>query len=280
METACTDRLDALLNHFPVKARILHSGAMSGAKDFIAPACVGQMHLVRAGELRVIHPGRAPIEVTTPSLLIYPRPLDRRFVPDLDGGTEMACAELEFHGGGVNPIAAALPDVVCLPLDEVEGMEPVLQLLFSEAFNLHCGRHPMLARLLEVVLIQVLRVLMEAGTVAAGMLAGMGHPRLRKALVAMHDQPRIDWSLDALADLSGMSRSAFASTFRKIVGCTPGAYMQGWRVSLTQQALLREQPLKRIAVDVGYGSEEALLRAFKAVCGVTPKEWRMAQVLH
>jgi len=34
--------------------------------------------------------------------------------------------------------------------------------------------------------------------------------------------------------------------------------------------------MKAIAMDVGYGSEAALSRAFKAQCGLTSREWRNA----
>ncbi|HBS62482.1 MAG TPA: AraC family transcriptional regulator, partial [Stenotrophomonas sp.] len=43
---------------------------------------------------------------------------------------------------------------------------------------------------------------------------------------------------------------------------------------LVQQALRRGQPLKRIAIDVGYGSEAALSRAFKAQTGQSPRQWK------
>jgi AraC-like DNA-binding protein len=45
----------------------------------------------------------------------------------------------------------------------------------------------------------------------------------RHALIAMHEQPAREWSLEHLADVAGMSRSVFASSFRDTVGCTPGA---------------------------------------------------------
>ena len=73
-----------------------------------------------------------------------------------------------------------------------------------------------------------------------------------------------------------MSRSAFASAFVDAVGTTPGQYLQGWRVGLAKQALRRGRPLKVIADDVGYGSEAALSRAFKAHSGLTPRAWRLA----
>lgn len=276
MTEACTDRLDALLAHFPVRAQMFHSGALCGITDFSAQDDCGQLHLVRAGEIDVIHQGLPRQQVSEPSLLLYPRPQARRFVTATQGGADLACANLRFAGGSGNPIAAALPDFVCLPLASLNGADATLALLFSEAFGNNCGRSALVDRLFEVVLIQVLRHLMETNQVRGGMLAGMSHPKLRKTLVAIHEQPAREWSLEDLAEVAGMSRSVFANSFRFTVGSTPGAYLQSWRVRLAQLALRQGRQLKMIAVDVGYGSEAALSRAFKAQCGMTPREWRQA----
>jgi transcriptional regulator GlxA family with amidase domain len=149
--------------------------------------------------------------------------------------------------------------------------------LFEEAFTQRCGRSALVNRLFEVVMIQVLRQLMETGDVQGGMLAGLSHPRLRNAIVAMHESPAKDWTLDALANTAGMSRTVFANSFRDALGMTPGQYLQSWRVGLAQQALRNGKPLKVVASDVGYGSEAALSRAFKAQLGASPREWKKAQ---
>ncbi|MEG3193762.1 cupin domain-containing protein, partial [Lysobacter sp. D1-1-M9] len=158
-------------------------------------------------------------------------------------GADFACANLQFEGGASNPIAAALPAFVCLPLDKIDGAEAVLSLLFEEAFEHRCGRQALLDRLFEVVLIQVLRQLMERQQTQVGMLAGLAHPKLRAALAAMHGHPANEWSLESLAERAGMSRSIFATSFREHVGCTPGAYLQRWRIGLAQQALKKGRPL-------------------------------------
>jgi AraC-like DNA-binding protein len=91
----------------------------------------------------------------------------------------------------------------------------------------------------------------------------------------MHEAPARDWTLDELAGVAGMSRSVFAGQFREAIGLTPGQYLQGWRVGLAQQALKRGRPLKVVAGEVGYGSEAALSRAFKAHVGLSPRAWRL-----
>jgi AraC-like DNA-binding protein len=273
-----TDRLAALMAHFPVRARVFNAGPLCGINSIGNDGQHGQLHLLRAGPLSLVH-GRDSVRITRPSLLFYPRPMAHRFITDAEHGADLVCAHLTFEGGAGNPVTSALPAFVCVPLDSLAGAEPLLSVLFEEAFGARCGRMVIVERLFEVVIVQVLRHLMESGEIRSGMLAGLAHPRLRHALVAMHEAPAREWSLEELARVAGMSRSAFAGTFREAVGVTPGQYLQAWRISLAQQALRRGRPLKTIAADVGYGSEAALSRAFKAQSGMSPRAWKRAQVV-
>jgi len=267
------DRLAALMTHFPVGARVFNTGALCGINTVDSDGAHGQLHFVRAGTVEVRW-GKDSVRVERPSLLLFPRPVAHRFHTDPERGADMVCAHLAFEGGAEHPIASALPDLICLPLDGIGGAAPVTALLFEEAFEQRCGRIALIERLIEVVMIQVLRQLMESGSLQGGLLSGLSHPRLRHALVAMHEAPEREWTLEALAQVAGMSRSAFAATFREQVGTTPGQYLQAWRVRLAQKALRRGRPLKVIAAEVGYGSEAALSRAFKAQTGQSPRRWK------
>lgn len=263
--------------HFPVAAQVFNAGPLCGINAVEDDGRHGQLHLVREGVVEVVH-GRDALRIDRPSLLLYPRPLPHRFDTDPVRGADMVCAHLSFEGGAGNPIASALPAVLCVPLDALAGAEPVLGLLFEEAFEQRCGRVALVERLLEVVMIQLLRHLMETHAIRGGLLSGLAHARLRNALVAMHEAPAKAWTLDELAQAAGMSRSVFAGSFREVVGTTPGQYLQGWRIGLVQQALRRGRSLKVVAADVGYGSEAALSRAFKAQTGQSPREWKKAAV--
>ena len=271
------DRLQALLAHFAVSARTFHAGTLCGVNSIAGDDHFGQLHLIRDGGVEVRHGKKVAARVEKPSLLLYPRPMAHRFITDTERGADFVCANLGFEGGAANPIASALPPFVCMPLEQLQGSEAVLELLFLEALATNCGRQAMLDRLFEVVLIQVLRQLMETGATQVGMLAGLAHAKLRLAIVAMHEEPQKEWSLEDLAAVCGMSRSVFANGFRDAVGVTPGAYLQRWRVGLAQKALLAGKSLKLIALDVGYGSEAALSRAFKAQSGKGPREWRSGE---
>lgn len=270
------DRLAALLDHFSVTAQTFHAGTLCGSHWLEAKDNMGQLHLIRRGPITVYH-GADKLQIDEPSLLLYPRAMAHRFESDAHSGADMVCANMRFEGGVNNSIAEALPNVVCLPLAEMPEAATVLQLLFDEAFAQRCGRTTVLNRLFEVVLIQVLRQLMERSQVQAGMLAGLAHPRLRLALVAMHEAPAKAWSLEELGAGCGMSRSVFANSFRDVVGCTPGVYLQNWRIAIAQRLLRQGKTLQHVADTVGYGSEPAFSRAFRSLVGMPPRQWREAQ---
>lgn len=269
-----TDRLASLLAHFSISAKTFHAGALCGINSMTGSDGLGQLHLIRQGEVKVMHGSKLVVHINEPSLLLYAQPLARRFLTDKTKGAEFVCADLSFEGGKANPVRAALPAFVCLPLSSLRDSKPVLDLLFAEAAGTNCGRQKMLDSLFEVLLIQILRELMEHHLVQSGMLAGMGHPRLRRALVAMHEQPKRDWSLHDLAVEAGMSRTSFANTFRDVVGVTPVQYLQNWRVGLVQKLLVEGHSMRQIADEVGYSSEAVLSRAFRTQTGTSPREWR------
>lgn len=270
------DRLESLLDRFPVGGRLLDAQPLQGSHTPSLASSQPLLHLIRGGQATVMHENGDVLHIAEPSLLLYARPLPHHFRADGDSQAQLITARVRFDAGDGSPVAEALPLPALLPLRALWGSEGILDVLFDEALTQRCGRQALLDSLFQALLVQLLRTLMESGQIQIGLLAGMGHPRLRHALVAMHEQPSHEWSLQALAERAGMSRSAFAEGFREVVGSTPGHYLQLWRTRLVQQALRRGQPLKRIAGDVGYGSEAALSRAFKAQTGQSPRQWKQA----
>jgi AraC-like DNA-binding protein len=166
--------------------------------------------------------------------------------------------------------------LIALPLARVPGLDLALQLLFSETDHVRCGQQLLANRLFEVVVLQLLRWLLdhpqEAG-VRPGLITGLSDARLARALVAMHDSPGESWTLERMAERAGMSRTAFANTFRDVVGQTPADYLTGWRIALAQSRLREGRPIKSLAGELGYANPSALSRAFTAKAGMSPRDW-------
>jgi AraC-like DNA-binding protein len=280
------DRLSALLERFRVRTHLFHSGPLCGVTHYAAMPGRGFLHVLRRGEMTLTHRARSGasrrIQVRQPSLLFYPRPLAHDFHNAPAEGCDFTCAVVEFEGGAQHPLARALPPVVVLPLAEVDGLEPTLSLLFAETERVRCGQRLLADRLFEVLLLQLLRWLLdhphESG-MPAGVLAGLSHPQLAKALVALHEQPGEPWTLPRMAERAGMSRSAFAAAFKATVGEGPAEYLAQWRLAIAQAELRRGMPLKTAAQALGYSSPSALSRVFAQKVGVSPREWLRAQAL-
>lgn len=266
------DRLVWLLKHFELKARVFQSGPLCRSTRFDARDGLGYIHVLQAGALRVEHQSQPGLLLDVPTLFMYMNPTSHRLIPQ-DDRVEMVCASFDFGATLRNPLAQALPHVVLIPLADAHSLDATLAILFREAAELHCGRQAVLDRLIEVVIVQVLRDLMDRKRLEFGLLAGLADPRLMKAINAMHADPARPWSLEELAATAGMSRARFAAAFREIVGMTPMAYLGEWRIGLAQSLLRKGKPVQLVADLVGYGSASALTRMFRSQTGRTPTQW-------
>ncbi|MBN9331364.1 MAG: AraC family transcriptional regulator [Comamonas sp. SCN 67-35] len=282
------DRLSGVLERFRVRAQLHHAGALCGLSHFDAREGHGYLHLLRRGSLEVSHPGTRgdvprSMRFDEPALLLYPRPFTHRFHNPPVQESDFTCARLLFDGGAYNPLARALPALIALPLARVSGLDLALELLFAETDRVRCGQRVLADRLFEVVVIQLLRWLLdhprEAG-VRPGFITGLSDRRLARALVAMHDAPGEPWPLERMARHAGMSRTAFANTFRDVVGQTPADYLSDWRMALAQSRLREGQPVKLLADELGYANPSALSRAFAAKVGMSPRQWMAQAATH
>lgn len=279
------DRLSTLLDHFHVRASLFHTGPLCGRTPFEAQPDRAFLHVLRRGELQIEHPGRrgglkARVRVTEPTVVLYPRAVHHTFVNPPTDGSDFTCATLHFDGGDRNPIVAALPALLLVPLSAVPGLQPALELLFAETDQARCGSRLLADRLFEVVLIQLLRWVIDhphAVGVTHGLVMGLNDPRLARALVALHDTPQDDWTLARMAAVAGMSRSAFAEAFKTATGTTPSAYLTDWRLTLASARLRAGQPQKLVAADLGFSTASSLSRAFKQRFGRAPRDWLQAQ---
>lgn len=274
------DRLAGVLENFRFQAQLFHSGPLCGLTSFDAGEGHAYLHVLRRGQLEVSHPGSRDIPASMhfeePTLLFYPRPFNHRFHNPPREGADFTCARLDFDGGIAHPLVRGLPSLIALPLARIPGLAMTLELLFNETDNVRCGQRLLTDRLFEVVVIQLLRWLLdhpqEAG-IPAGFITGLSDARLSRALAAMHDQPGESWTLNSLAEQAGMSRTAFANSFRDIVGQTPLDYLTDWRIALAQRRLRQGRPIKTLADELGYANASALSRVFAARTGMSPRDW-------
>ncbi|HRF10126.1 MAG TPA: AraC family transcriptional regulator [Xanthobacteraceae bacterium] len=198
-------------------------------------------------------------------------------------GTQDGSPDTRLLGGYfefASPDAALL--LTLLPgqihIREAKRLSLLVRLVADEANTQLPGRELMLARLVEVLLIESLR---SSQNLAAppGLLRGLGDARLAEAIREMHRDPAHPWSVEELAKKAGLSRSGFFDRFLRQVGLPPMEYLLGWRMALAKD-LLRENkiPLAEIAERAGYRSASTFSTAFSRFVGEPPGRFaRMAQ---
>jgi len=82
-------------------------------------------------------------------------------------------------------------------------------------------------------------------------------------------------SIAELADIEGYSATYYTDWFKKKVGCMPSEYLQALRVEKAKEILTTTHyRVLDVALQVGYSNCSSFVRAFKAVVGLTPDEYR------
>src|SRR4051812_48547253 len=193
-----------------------------------------------------------------------------------DGGTVMLVGTYELDGEVSRRLLRALPTL--LVLRDGEWDCPVIPLLEAEIVKDEPGQEAVLDRLLDLLVIAVLRAWFARPDAATpAWYRAHGDPVVGRALRVLHNNPAHPWTVARLADEAGVSRATLARRFQELVGEPPMSFLTAWRIALAAD-LLREPgaTIGSVAHQVGYGSPFALSTAFKRVRGVSPREYRAA----
>ncbi|MFI0352084.1 cupin domain-containing protein [Actinomadura sp. 9N407] len=194
---------------------------------------------------------------------------------DPGGATVMLIGTYPMRGAVTQKLLAALPPLIVLSADTLDS--PLLRLLDQEIVKDDPGQDVVLDRLLDLLLIAVLRTWFSRPEAEApGWYRAAGDPVVGPALRLLHDDLAHPWTVATLAEKSGVARATLAQRFARLVGEPPMGYLTGLRLAQAAD-LLRETDatLEAVARKVGYGTAFALSTAFKREHGVSPQEYRL-----
>ena len=225
-------------------------------------------------------PGRETID----SANLVPKQSDVAAPPEVEVGDDgdnamrLVCGMLHFVDRGYTPLFSALPPFLHIRKDEgpaSEWLQANISHVVREAEGGRPGSESLLSNLTELLFVETLRCYLEKVDSDAGWFAALKEPGVGNALELIHRDPARSWTVADLAKRVGMSRSAFAAKFSRLLGCAPMAYLTRWRIRLATN-LLEDvgQSVGGIAAAVGYESEAAFSRAFKREIGLAPAAWR------
>lgn len=149
----------------------------------------------------------------------------------------------------------------------------LVHLITEEARTGRPAREMILARLLEVLLVEALRS-GAAEAAPQGIVRALNDPRLALAIRSLHQDPARPWTVEQMAEEAALSRSAFFNRFRQKLGVAPMEYLTSWRMALAKNLLRSGQAgLQEIAEKIGYGSASAFSTAFTRLVGMPPSRY-------
>jgi AraC-like DNA-binding protein len=223
-----------------------------------------------------------------PNLAFYRRPVDRALplphvLNETAGGPEschFVCGYLGCDLRPFNPLIESLPPLLAASASNASQawLSSLLRTAVDETDDNGAGREILLARLAELIFVDVLRKYAgELDGHSRGWFSGLRDRHVGGALKLIHGRPAENWTLDSLSREVGLSRSAFAERFNAYVGSPPIEYLARWRMQLAAKLLDEGVDIAEAADKVGYASPAAFNRVFKRFVGTAPGAWRRAK---
>jgi AraC-like DNA-binding protein len=191
-----------------------------------------------------------------------------------EGSTIMLVGAYQVQGEVGQRLLGALPVLLVLPHDAWDS--PLIPLLSAEIAKDDPGQEAVLDRLLDLLLIAVLRTwFARPEAEPPAWYRAHSDPVVGHALRLLQNDPARHWTVATLAAETGVSRAVLARRFTALVGEPPMKFLTAWRLTLAAD-LLREPDatIGSVAAQVGYGSSFALSTAFKRERGINPREHR------
>lgn len=264
MTSTRLDRLSAVLDGLAPQITVRFAGHLSGPDQFEADAPdFLRLHLITAGSAWLELPNGERQRLSAPSIAAL-RSDFRHALSPVDAGIApvVMCIEARFDGPVATLLLDAFNDPLLMPLEESKSeLDLVVRLIAFELTQPRCGQPALLTRAGDILFIGLLRHLLAHPRSSIGLLSGLADQSIARVLVAIHSAPHKPWSLEAMAQEAGMSRTAFANHFRDTVSHTPGSYLTLLRLSIAQRVVDNGKSLKQAARQSGYASTTALSRA-------------------
>lgn len=197
--------------------------------------------------------------------------------PTGEVGTTIIFGHVEFTRDFNHPFMSNLPDLIHISAgdDQLDMLRAVANLIIAEASLPLPGSSSIARRLAEVLHLHMLRAYVLTQKGAGSFPAVFNEPSIYESLRLIHHQLATNWTLEQIAAQVHLSRTAFATRFRDMMGMPPMRYITMWRMQKARELLeTTNHPLLAVALHVGYGSEAAFSRAFQHEFDETPGRYR------
>ncbi len=100
--------------------------------------------------------------------------------------------------------------------------------------------------------------------------------RIRALIASMRQAPERALTIDDMARQAALSPSQFINRFKRLTGLPPYTFLLNCRVRAAKARLAEtDQPVTRIAQELGFSSSQHFAMQFKREFGITPSQFRL-----
>jgi len=273
--------MDVISNIFQVspfawQARVETEHSTSTLELGEDPNCALYFCTVLGGRLHVhtlnqepqeLHPGDSYVSTEWPNEAVRLSP---------QGGATLLHLQINNAPGSMHHLVSALPPTMLLKPQgpDRELVRAMQQLIADEIGQPIAGSYSVVGRLIDIMFLSALRERLKTPGLNNGYLAALADKHLAPAIDRMHAEPAYNWGLAKLAAIAGLSRTAFATHFKDVVGIPPLQYLMEWRMTLAvEQIKMGTVTIAELANNLGYASESAFYKAFKKIHGSSPRAY-------
>ena len=195
--------------------------------------------------------------------------------------TGVVCGDFNHNHAIFKKLVKQMPELLIVRRSEANAISTVINLMLEEAQTSNQHTNVLLNRLSDCLFYLLVR---DNLNIDKGIFAAFVHPQLSKAMDLIHtneDQDNLEqrFGLEELANICAMSRSAFATLFKEVVGQTPVDYQTQWRMTQAYRWLADDHiSTLEAALRCGYESEGSFSKAFKRVIGIGPGKVRSGDI--
>jgi AraC-like DNA-binding protein len=269
---ATGDLLSQVLSQIRLTGDRVYSSRLQARGRMELEGRAAHVCVLQQGRLKISRGGEPPAVIDSGDLFLLPRDAEELRITAVEGPASLVVCRFWFDASSLRAMLFALPWLIQIRRAEAAAwLEGLVHYLLREADDGQPGGALMISRLIDLIVIRTLRTWVHEGR-AAGWLGGLSDARVARALRKIHEQPLQRLSIDALAAVAGMSRSSFSERFTALVGRSPLRYHNEWRLTLARDMLAkRSARVGEVGIAIGYESEAAFSRAYKAFFGYSPR---------
>jgi AraC-like DNA-binding protein len=283
--------VNQLFSPLKLEANVFHNGQYCGAwavdvsgsnKMTFHVVVRGSCYLVVDGETSELYEGDAVFFPSDSKHIVTNLPYEAIEINQAESqpmpavlteqSTGLVCGNFGHQHPIFDRVVKQLPEVIVVRRASNSSSARIIDLLLEESAVSGDETSVLLNRLSDCLFLLMVR---DHVDVKSGVFAAMSHPRLMKAMALIHGAPEEKVGLEQLASEALMSRSAFSTLFKSVVGQSPMDYLKQWRITLAYRWLVDDGvSTYEAAVRCGYESESSFSKAFTSVMGFGPGKAR------